>query len=159
MSQDAEPNVIRGLPENARRALNPGETYVPVVSAETGVPEITVRSLTIGFLCCALFSMAAAYLALVVGQAIEAAIPIAILAVGLARFFPRRSSLLENVIITSIGANSGRVVAGSVFTIPALYMLAADPAMGVPLPNVLAGRAGQLPGWVHRDPVPRPAAL
>jgi putative OPT family oligopeptide transporter len=137
MSPDAEANATKGLPENARRRLEPGEVYVPVASAETGVPEITGRSLALGFLFCALFSMAAAYLALVVGQAIEAAIPIAIVAVGLARFFPRRSSLIENVIITSIGANSGCVVAGSVFTIPALYMLAADPAMGVPLPNVL----------------------
>jgi putative OPT family oligopeptide transporter len=136
MSQDTEAPVIKGLPENARRPLGPGERYVPVVPDETGVPEVTVRSLIFGLGMCALFSMAAAYLALKVGQGIEAAIPIAILAVGVARFFPRRSSLLENVIITSIGANSGPVVAGAVFSIPALYMLASDPSMHVPQPSI-----------------------
>jgi putative OPT family oligopeptide transporter len=135
MSHDA-PAELQGLPENARHPLNPGESYVPLVTAETGVPEVTVRSVSLGLLFCAIFSMAAAYLALKVGQGIEAAIPIAILAVGLSRFFPRKNTILENVIIQSIGANSGHVVAGAVFTIPALYMLAAVPGSGVAQPHL-----------------------
>ena len=127
---------IHGLPENARRELVPGETYVPVVPQETGVLEVTARSVVMGLCFCFLFSMAAAYLALKVGQGIEAAIPIAILCVGMARFFPRRSTILENVIATSIGANSSHVVAGAVFTIPALYMLASEAGSGVAVPNV-----------------------
>ena len=123
--------AIKGLPENARRPLKPGETYTPVISAETGVAEVTMRSVFMGLIFCAIFSMAAAYLALKVGQGIEAAIPIAILAIGLSPLFARRSTLLENVIIQSIGANSSHVVSGAVFTIPALYMLAAEAGSGV----------------------------
>lgn len=127
---------ITGLPDNARRPLKPGEKYVPVVSAEAGVPEVTARSVTMGLIFCAIFSMAAAYLALKVGQGIEAAIPISILTIGLSRFFARRNTLLENVIVQSIGANSSHVVAGAVFTIPALYMLAAEAGSGVTQPSV-----------------------
>jgi putative OPT family oligopeptide transporter len=129
--------TIEGLPENARRPLEPGETYVPVVPDETGVYEVTARSVTLGLIFCALFSMAAAYLALRVGQGIEAAIPIAILAIGLSPLFARKSTILENVIVQSIGANSSHVVAGAVFTIPALYMLAAEPGSGVAQPTIL----------------------
>jgi putative OPT family oligopeptide transporter len=136
MSAAPETPVIKGLPENARRELSPGETYVPIVSQETGVLEVTTRAVLFGILFCAVFSMAAAYLALKVGQGIEAAIPIGILAIGISRFFQRRNSILENVIITSIGANSSHVVAGAVFTIPALYMLAAIPGSGVPQPHI-----------------------
>jgi putative OPT family oligopeptide transporter len=136
MSNGSETQEIKGLPDNARRPLEPGEVYVPLVTAETGVAEVTVRSVSLGLLFCAIFSMAAAYLALKVGQGIEAAIPIAILAVGLSRFFRRRNTILENVIIQSIGANSGHVVAGAVFTIPALYMLAAIPGSGVVQPHL-----------------------
>lgn len=135
MSTEA-PAELHGLPENARRPLNEGERYTPLVTAETGVPEVTPRSVTLGLVFCAIFSMAAAYLALKVGQGIEAAIPIAILAVGLSRFYPRKSTILENVIIQSIGANSGHVVSGAVFTIPALYMLAAIPGSGVVQPRL-----------------------
>jgi putative OPT family oligopeptide transporter len=127
---------VTGLPDNARRPLQPGEKYVPVVSAEAGVPEVTARSVTMGLIFCAIFSMAAAYLALKVGQGIEAAIPISILTIGLSRFFARRNTLLENVIVQSIGANSSHVVAGAVFTIPALYMLAAEAGSGVTQPSV-----------------------
>lgn len=127
---------IDGLPANARRELRPGESYVPVVPDETGVPEVTLRSVTMGLIFCAIFAMAAAYLALKVGQGIEAAIPISILAIGLSPLFSRKSSLLENVIIQSIGANSSHVVSGAVFTIPALYMLAAVPGSGVAEPRV-----------------------
>ena len=128
--------TIVGLPENARRPLKPGETYIPVVPDETGVLEVTPRSVTLGLIFCALFAMAAAYLALRVGQGIEAAIPIAILAIALSPLFARRSTILENVIIQSIGANSSHVVSGAVFTIPALYMLANDPASGVLPPTI-----------------------
>jgi putative OPT family oligopeptide transporter len=136
MSHGEAPKNIKGLPENARRPLVEGERYVPVVPDETGVPEVTARSVTMGLVFCAIFSMAAAYLALKVGQGIEAAIPISILTIGISRVFARRNSLLENVIIQSVGANSSHVVAGAVFTIPALYMLAATPGSGVPQPGV-----------------------
>ncbi len=135
--EHSQPKPIEGLPDNARRPLEPGETYVPVVPDETGVYEVTTRSVTMGLLFCALFSMAAAYLALRVGQGIEAAIPIAILAIGISPLFARRSTILENVIVQSIGANSSHVVAGAVFTIPALYMLAAEPGSGVAEPTML----------------------
>ncbi len=129
--------TIDGLPDNARRPLEPGEAYIPVVPNETGVFEVTLRSVTLGLVFCAIFSMAAAYLALKVGQGIEAAIPIAILAIGLSPLFSRKSTILENVIIQSIGANSSHVVAGAVFTIPALYMLAAQPGTGVAQPTIV----------------------
>jgi putative OPT family oligopeptide transporter len=135
MSHESKPQEIKGLPANARRALEPGETYVPLVPQD-GMPEATPRAVIMGLVFCAIFSLAAAYLALKVGQGIEAAIPIAILAVGLSRFFPRKNTILENVIVQSIGANSGHVVAGAVFTIPALYMLAAIPGSGVAQPHL-----------------------
>jgi putative OPT family oligopeptide transporter len=136
MAHGDAPKNIQGLPENARRPLREGERYIPVVPDETGVPEVTARSVTMGLVFCAIFSMAAAYLALKVGQGIEAAIPISILTIGISRVFARRNSLLENVIIQSIGANSSHVVAGAVFTIPALYMLAATPGSGVSQPSI-----------------------
>jgi len=127
---------IKGLPDNARRPLAEGEKFVPVIPDEKGVLEVTGRSVSMGLIFCAIFSMAAAYLALKVGQGIEAAIPISILSVGLGAFFARKSTLLENVIIQSIGANSSHVVAGAVFTIPALYMLSAIPGSGVSQPTI-----------------------
>ncbi|HEY3399595.1 MAG TPA: oligopeptide transporter, OPT family [Geothrix sp.] len=135
MSHGSEPQEIKGLPANARRALAPGEAYVPLVPQD-GVPETTPRAITMGLIFCAIFSMAAAYLALKLGQGIEAAIPIAILAVGLSRFFPRKNTILENVIVQSIGANSSHVVSGAAFTIPALYILAQTPGSGVPTPTL-----------------------
>ena len=114
--------VIEGLPENARRPLEPGETYVPIVPDETGVYEVTARAVTLGLMFCAVFSMAAAYLALKVGQGIEAAIPIAILAIGISSLLSRKSTILENVIIQSIGSASGVIVAGAIFTIPAFVL-------------------------------------
>ncbi len=115
------------LPENAYQQLKPGESYSPIISAETQQPELTLRSIVWGVVFCVLFSVASAYSGLKVGQGMEAAIPISILAIGLARMFKRRSSLLENVIITGIGAASGSVVAGAIFTLPALYILHLDP--------------------------------
>ncbi len=113
----------RGLPENAYRKLNPGEEYVPVVPADKILPEVTPYSLFWGLFYAVLFSAAAAYLGLKIGQVFEAAIPIAILAVGLSVALKRKNSLSENVIIQSIGAASGVIVAGAIFTIPGLYIL------------------------------------
>jgi putative OPT family oligopeptide transporter len=116
----------KSLPENAYRTLKPGETYSPIVPASDTMREFTGRSLALGLVMAALFSAAAAFLGLKVGQVFEAAIPISILAVGLGYAFKRRSTILENVIIQSIGAASGLVVAGSIFTLPALFILGLD---------------------------------
>ena len=111
------------LPENAYRELEPGEVYSPVVPAEKGVLELTVRSTGIGILMGLVFSAAAAYIALKLGQGIESAIPISILAVGASALLARKSTLLENINILAIGATSGILVGGSVFTMPAIYVL------------------------------------
>ncbi len=115
------------LPENAYKPLHEGELYLPIVPASAQLPEITARSIFWGVLFCVIFSVASAYSALKVGQGMEAAIPISILAIGLARLYRRRSSLLENVIITGMGGASAAVVSGAVFTVPALYALHLDP--------------------------------
>lgn len=112
-----------GLPENAYTELKPGETYQPIVPAEAKIPEITARSVIIGLIMAVIFSGACAFLGLKIGQVFEAAIPIAILAVGISPLFKRKSTILENVIIQSIGAASGVVVAGAIFTIPAIFIL------------------------------------
>jgi putative OPT family oligopeptide transporter len=116
------------LPDNAFRPLEPGEHYEPVVPAGALVPEITLRSIVQGFFWSIVFSAAATYIALKLGQGIESAIPISILAVGFSvfavRFLQRRaSSLLENVNVLAIGATSGIIAGGSVFTMPAVYIL------------------------------------
>lgn len=113
----------RHLPPNAYTILKDGEKYNPIVSASEKVPEITIRSVIFGVLMAIVFSFACAYSGLKAGQVFEAAIPIAILAVGFSGLFSRRSTILENVIIQSIGAASGVVVAGAIFTIPALFMI------------------------------------
>ena len=115
------------LPENAYQELKPGETYLPLVPAEAKLPEATTRAIVWGVVFCVIFTVASAYSALKVGQGMEAAIPISILAIGLARLYRRRSTVLENVIITGMGGASGSVVAGAVFTVPALYILHLDP--------------------------------
>src|SRR6202162_1699127 len=117
----------KSLPENAYKPLAPGETYRPIVPAQAAVPEATGRSISWGLFFCVIFTVASAYSGLKVGQVMEAAIPISILAIGLARVYARRSTLLENVIITGIGGVSGSVVAGAIFTLPALYILKLDP--------------------------------
>ncbi len=114
------------LPENAYRPLKEGEVYYPVVPDDKPLPEITPYSVGWGIFYAALFSMAAAYLGLKIGQVFEAAIPIAILAVGTSVFTKRKNALSENVIIQSIGAASGVIVAGAIFTIPAIYILDLD---------------------------------
>jgi putative OPT family oligopeptide transporter len=117
----------RSLPDNAYRLLEPGETYAPVVSAREQLPESTVRSVGWGLFLCVIFTAASAYSGLKVGQVMEAAIPISILAIGLARVYRRKSTVLENVIIACVGGVSGAVVAGAIFTLPALYILKLDP--------------------------------
>jgi putative OPT family oligopeptide transporter len=117
---------IKGLPENAFKELKPGEIYKPLVDAGECVAEVTPRSVIVGLIMSILFSGAIAYLTLKIGTGIEAAIPIAILAVGLAYVFKRKSTILENVIIMAVGATSGIVVGGAVFTLPALYVMGLD---------------------------------
>ena len=116
-------NENMSLPENAQRELAPGEVYKPILSSDKKYKEITVWSVTIGLLMTILFSAAAAYLGLKVGQVFEAAIPIAIIAIGLSGVAKKNDALSQNVIIQSIGGCSGGVVAGAIFTLPALYIL------------------------------------
>lgn len=111
------------LPENAHRELRPGEVYRPILQPEYKFPEATSYSIFLGILMAIIFSAAAAYSGLKIGQVMEAAIPISIIAVGLSAAAKKRKSLSQNVIVQSIGASSGVIVAGAVFTIPALYIL------------------------------------
>ena len=114
-----------GLPENAFRELKEGEKYEPILSPKKSYPEVNLWSVLWGIGMAVLFSAAAAYLGLKVGQVFEAAIPIAIIAVGVSGAAKRKNALGENVIIQSIGACSGVIVAGAIFTLPALYILQA----------------------------------
>lgn len=116
---------LASLPENAFRELKVGETYNPLMTSSKSYPEVNFWSVTWGILMAVLFSAAAAYLGLKVGQVFEAAIPIAIIAVGVSNAAKRKNALGENVIIQSIGACSGVIVAGAIFTLPALYILQA----------------------------------
>lgn len=111
------------LPENAFHELKKGEEYEPIMKKNQNYPEVSTWSITWGIVMTVLFSAAAAYLGLKVGQVFEAAIPIAIIAIGLSSATKRKNSLGENVIIQSIGACSGAVVAGGIFVMPAIYML------------------------------------
>jgi putative OPT family oligopeptide transporter len=116
-------NKNTSLPENAHRELKPGEEYKPLLGPGTKPFEVTPYSVTLGLLMTILFSAAAAYLGLKVGQVFEAAIPIAIIAVGVTGLLGKKDGLAQNVIIQSIGACSGVVVAGAIFTLPAIYIL------------------------------------
>jgi putative OPT family oligopeptide transporter len=120
---DPHTRATSSLPENAYKELKPGEEYRPILDPAGAPPEVTGWSVTWGVLMALLFSAAAAYSGLKIGQVFEAAIPIAILAVGLSAATKRKNALGENVIIQSIGASSGVIVAGAIFTIPALYIL------------------------------------
>jgi putative OPT family oligopeptide transporter len=140
----------KSLPANAYTPLKEGEVYVPLAPAGISLPEVTWRAVLWGTLLCIIFSVASAYSALKVGQGMEAAIPISILAIGLARVYRRRSTVLENVILTGIGAASGSVVAGAVFTIPALYILHLDPH---PLQTVFICLAGGCLGILFLIPL------
>ncbi|MGE5499978.1 MAG: OPT/YSL family transporter, partial [Syntrophothermus sp.] len=123
MSSEHVPKANGGLPSNAYTELKPGEEYVPVMLPSKAYPEVTFYSVLVGIIMSAIFSAAAAYLGLKIGQVFEAAIPIAIIAVGLSTLLKRKNALGENVIIQSIGASSGVIVAGAIFTIPALFIL------------------------------------
>lgn len=114
------------LPENAQRELKPGEKYEPLLSPQKNYPEVTPYSVCVGLVMVIIFSAAAAYLGLKVGQVFEAAIPIAIIAVGLTSALGKKSGLGQNVIIQSIGGCSGSVVAGAIFTLPAIYILGVE---------------------------------
>lgn len=122
MSDESKEKPI-GLPENAYRELKEGESYKPVMPSSKTFPEITFWSVGMGLLMAVIFSAAAAYAGLKIGQVFEAAIPISIIAVGASAATRRKNALGQNVIIQSIGASSGVIVAGAIFTIPALYIL------------------------------------
>ena len=121
MENKTEQNIE--IPENAFRELRADEEYEPIMSPKRTYREVSPWSITWGILMTVLFSAAAAYLGLKVGQVFEAAIPIAIIAIGLSSATKRKNALGENVIIQSIGACSGAVVAGGIFVMPAIYML------------------------------------
>ena len=140
------------LPDNAYKRLPPGESYVPIVPAGTTMPESTARAVLWGLFLCVVFTLASAYSGLKVGQVMEASIPISILAIGLARVYRRRSTLLENVILTNIGGTSGSVVAGAIFTLPALYILQLHPH---PLQTVIICLAGGFLGVLFLVPLRR----
>lgn len=142
----------KSLPENAYVPLNEGETYQPMVPAGQAPPESTWRAIGWGFFLCIIFTVASAYSGLKVGQVMEAAIPISILAIGLARVYRRRSTVLENVIITSIGGVSGSVVAGAIFTLPALYSLNLNPH---PVQTIFVCLAGGILGVLFLIPLRR----
>lgn len=125
MEKETKETEAVQLPENAFRELKEGEEYKPVMSPSKVYPEVNSWSVIWGILMAVLFSAAAAYLGLKVGQVFEAAIPIAIIAVGASTAAKRRNALGENVIIQCIGACSGAVVAGAIFTLPAIYILQA----------------------------------
>ena len=135
----------KGLPENAQRELKPGEVYEPLLGADRKWAEITPYSVTVGLLMVVIFSAAAAYLGLRVGQVFEAAIPIAIIAVGLTSALGKKEGLGQNVIIQSIGGCSGAVVAGAIFTLPAIYILGVEVSfMQMFLSSLLGGVLGIL---------------
>src|SRR4051794_11789348 len=142
----------KSLPQNAYVELEDGQTYEPMVLPQEKPPELTGRSILWGLFLCVVFTVASAYSGLKVGQVMEAAIPIAILAIGLARVYRRRSSILENVIITSIGGVSGSVVAGAIFTLPALYSLQLHPH---PVQTIFICLAGGCLGVIFLIPLRR----
>ncbi len=147
MSEPTPPPPFHGLPDNAFRELNAGEVYRPIVPAGSSMPEVSVRSVLFGFAMTWLFSLAVAYVALKLGQGIESAIPIAILAIGFSALpvLKRRSTILENVNIVTLGATAGIVVGGSVFVMPAVYILGLEGESGflqiflVPLLGAILG--------------------
>lgn len=130
MANSTEPAPIRGLPENAYRPLKEGEKYEPLVPAGKPVPEVSTRSVLLGLAMTVLFSAAAAFIALKLGQGIETAIPIAILAVGFSAIVRRPSTLLENLQVVTLGATAGILVGGSVFVMPAIFILQLEERSG-----------------------------
>ena len=124
MEQNEMKNI--SIPENAYRELKAGEEYKPVMGAQTTPAEVTPYSVTMGVVMAIIFSAAAAFRGLKGGQVFEAAIPIAIIAVGVGTALGKKNLLGQNIIIQSIGASSGVIVAGAIFTLPALYILGLD---------------------------------
>ncbi len=155
-----DPQAATSLPENAYTPLPPGQVYQPIVPATTDAPQATWWSVGWGLFLCVIFTVASAYSGLKVGQVLEAAIPISILAIGLARVYPAlsrsgappRSMLLENVIITGIGGVSGGIVAGAIFTLPALWILQLNPQ---PLQTIFISLAGGALGMLFLIPLRR----
>ena len=125
--QEGQGGEVRTLHPAAYRELQPGEVYEPYVPASASVPEFSVRSLITGIIMVIVFAVASTYSGLKVAQVMEAAIPISILAVGVSGMYARKNSILENVIIQSVGGASGLIVAGSIFTLPALYIMDVAP--------------------------------
>lgn len=123
---EQEEQKLNSLPDNAYRELKSGEVYKPIMPANSKPREVTTYSVVFGIIMAIVFSAAAAYLGLKVGQVFEAAIPIAIIAVGCGNLMKKNNMLGQNVIIQSIGASSGVIVAGAIFTLPALYILGLD---------------------------------
>lgn len=142
----------KSLPANAYEPLKKDEVYLPLVAPDANLPELTPRSIGWGILLCIIFTIASAYSGLKVGQVMEAAIPISILTIGLARVYKRRSSVLENVIVTGIGGVSGSLVAGAIFTLPALYILNLQPN---PLQMIFICLAGGALGVLFLIPLRR----
>ncbi len=142
----------KSLPENAYLPLEPGQVYQPIIPASMDVPQASWRAVLWGLLFCVIFTVASAYSGLKVGQVMEAAIPISILAIGLARMYSRRSTLLENVIITGVGGVSGSIVAGAIFTLPALYILQLNPH---PVQTIFICLAGGVMGTLFLIPLRR----
>src|SRR5512146_1743000 len=142
----------KSLSTKAYEPLQPGEAYPPLIAPESKIPELSWRSVVWGVFFCVVFTVASAYSGLKVGQVMEAAIPISILAIGLARLYGRRSTLLENVIITGIGGVAGGVVAGAIFTLPALYIRNLSPH---PLQTIFICLAGGCLGILFLIPLRR----
>ncbi len=140
------------LPPNAYTELKANESYIPLVTAFEKPPELTARSVGWGVFLCVVFTVASAYSGLKVGQVMEAAIPISILTIGLARMYRRRSTVLENVIVTGIGGVAGSVVAGAIFTLPALYILQLSPH---PVQTIFICLAGGCMGVLFLIPLRR----
>jgi putative OPT family oligopeptide transporter len=142
----------KSLSADAYSELKPGAIYEPLVPSAEHPPELTWRSVLWGLFFCIVFAVASAYSGLKVGQVMESAIPVSILAIGLARMYRRRSSLLENVIISGLGGTAGAVAAGAIFTLPALYILQLNPH---PLQTVFIGIAGGALGVLFLIPLRR----
>ena len=146
-----ENKPIEGLPENAYRPLKPGESYEPLIPASSAVREVTGRAIALGLVMTVVFSAAATFIALKLGQGIETAIPIAILAVGFSAVVRRQSTLLENLITVALGATAGIVVGGSVFVMPAIFVLGLEGRSGffqiflVPLLGAVLGALFLIP--------------
>jgi uncharacterized oligopeptide transporter (OPT) family protein len=147
---------VSELPDNAFRELKDGEEYTPVMHPDKEYAEVTPYSVGVGLILAVIFSAAAAYLGLKVGQVFEAAIPIAIIAVGLSSALKKKNALGQNVIIQSIGACSGVIVAGAIFTLPALY-IASDLSghYSKLLPNILSIIAGWCVGHLVLHSIPQ----